>query len=615
MAVSVTLRQYRAVEVVSKVRDEVRVLSDLTQLRQALFAARAPVEVRVRAGAVGLDPAQVLDLLGIGDARANLDEVAAHLRALPSSVQPFTTEALGRIQAQSVRRPDVALLDQFDRLDVLASDLWDRRFEALRTDVGSTGDTELQERLDDLEASTRAASATSAMVTSLADYWVGSITDPARVGPARASIAVASARFDDAVADLEESTVPEVAKAARDVSGARSATPFATAIDDTISGAPPAPVIGEIDQEVIADTFTSSFELFDPLLEIMEGSSRRLADTATALAEAEARSAMVNLLILAGALALLLLISVLAAGSLDRPLGRLIGAVRRVGNGDLDVEPLPVNGPREIAEAAAAFNDVVANLIRIEAKVEALAEGELTDPRLKEPLPGALGEAMERWIQLLSNSIAQRDQLQAQLTHRATHDALTTLANRAGALEALGQVLARTRRTGVPFAVLYLDLDGFKAVNDTFGHQAGDDVLCEVARRLTEEARANDLCARLGGDEFVIIAESVVDVAVAETLARRISQRIAEPFFPYPSAPARTHLAASIGIAMHVSLEETPLSILARADEAAYRAKRSRTQVEVADPTPTLDINGRGAVEEDLLVKANPADLGGPGGV
>ena len=126
------------------------------------------------------------------------------------------------------------------------------------------------------------------------------------------------------------------------------------------------------------------------------------------------------------------------------------------------------------------------------------------------------------------------------------------------------------------------DLDGFKAVNDTFGHQTGDDVLCEVARRLDDEARAGDFCARLGGDEFVVVAENVAGPEGAAALARRVTQRIAEPFTVGPAGLKRTHLGVSIGIALRTEDNDTPLSVLARADEAAYRAKRAGTSVEVA---------------------------------
>jgi diguanylate cyclase (GGDEF)-like protein len=256
--------------------------------------------------------------------------------------------------------------------------------------------------------------------------------------------------------------------------------------------------------------------------------------------------------------------------------------MRRVGEGDLDVGPLTVDGPIEFAEATAALNDVVVNLRRIDGKVDALANARLEDPRLQESLPGALGESMERSIQLLSDSVADRAALQARLAFQATHDSLTLMPNRLGALEALDGAIARSARTGAPLGVLFLDLDGFKAVNDTYGHQTGDDVLCEVARRLDEEARAGDFCARLGGDEFVIIAENVAGVEGASALARRVTQRIAEPFAVGPAGLTRTHLGVSIGIAMRREANDTPLSVLARADEAAYRAKRAGSGVELA---------------------------------
>jgi diguanylate cyclase (GGDEF)-like protein len=332
----------------------------------------------------------------------------------------------------------------------------------------------------------------------------------------------------------------------------------------------------------VAATFRSSFELFGPLLDVMEARTARIEATASTLADDAERTAMVSLLGLIASLVVLLVISLAVAASLDEPLSRLIAGVRRVGEGDLDMGPLPVEGPTEFAEATAAFNDVVANLSRLEGKVDALAHGGLDDPRLHEPLPGALGESMQRSIEVLSTSIADRDALQARLAYQATHDALTLLPNRPGALEALDRAIARSTRSGAALAVLFLDLDGFKAVNDTFGHQTGDDVLCEIARRLDDEARAGDFCARLGGDEFVVIAENVAGIEGATALARRVSQRIAEPFAVGPAGLKRTNLGVSIGIALRTEAKDTPLSILARADEAAYRAKRAQTGVEIA---------------------------------
>src|SRR6185437_11411210 len=99
--------------------------------------------------------------------------------------------------------------------------------------------------------------------------------------------------------------------------------------------------------------------------------------------------------------------------------------------------------------------------------------------------------------------------LQDSLTYQATHDSLTELPNRAQALDLIASALYRAQRSGTIIGLLFVDVDNFKVVNDTFGHGAGDEVLRVLARRMQAEARAGDMVARLGGDEFVVLLESV----------------------------------------------------------------------------------------------------------
>lgn len=580
---TVILRQSRAATTLADVHDEIGVLSQLTELRRALLEARAPIELEVRAATVGIEPDDAIRVLGVEQLQGgDLDDVADRLRDLPRAARPFS---LGRVEAlrdASEAGRDVELVDRFDELDKLAREQWERRLRELRDRVVDSGSTELHERLDDLEAATRAGSAAGAMTTKLADYWFGIVADNDRAGPARTAVAVAAQQFDEAMDDLSHSADPEVAAIADRILAAKPDSPFGLAVADAVAARPPAALEDGVDIDAVAATFRSSVELFQPLLDTMEARTTQLDQTAATLADDADRATTISLFALAAALILLLLVTLAVATSLDGPLTRLIDGLRRVGAGDLDVEPLPRNGPVELAEAAEAFNDVVANLSRVEGKVDALASGGLDDPRLQEPLPGALGESLERSIQLLSDSIADRNELQARLAFQATHDALTLLPNRPGALEALDRAIARSRRNDTPLAVLFLDLDGFKAVNDTYGHQTGDDVLCEVARRLDDEARAGDFCARLGGDEFIVVAENVAGAGGAASLARRVTHRIAEPFTVGPAGLKRTNLGVSIGIALRTEDNDTPLSMLARADEAAYRAKRAGTGVEIA---------------------------------
>jgi diguanylate cyclase (GGDEF)-like protein/PAS domain S-box-containing protein len=157
-----------------------------------------------------------------------------------------------------------------------------------------------------------------------------------------------------------------------------------------------------------------------------------------------------------------------------------------------------------------------------------------------------------------------------QLEHQATHDPLTGLANRKLFDELLVRAVFRAERSRRAIAVLYMDLDGFKDVNDVFGHQAGDRVLSETSRRLESVIRPGDMVARMGGDEFVVLCENLATPDDAEKIATRIVQAVGKPI---PVASGVATVTASVGIALG-SLGESAASIVARADEAMYRTKQ-----------------------------------------
>jgi diguanylate cyclase (GGDEF)-like protein len=155
----------------------------------------------------------------------------------------------------------------------------------------------------------------------------------------------------------------------------------------------------------------------------------------------------------------------------------------------------------------------------------------------------------------------------------AMTDHLTGLANRAQFERTLSSEIAYARRTGEPFTVFYMDLDDFKEVNDSFGHAAGDEVLCEVARRMTNQVRAEDLLARLGGDEFgVFMRPSVEDPA--ESLAKRIIDVVSAPIIL--STGDKVSVGISIGIATYTDSIDSLAALLAQADKALYEDKRTK---------------------------------------
>jgi diguanylate cyclase (GGDEF)-like protein/PAS domain S-box-containing protein len=161
---------------------------------------------------------------------------------------------------------------------------------------------------------------------------------------------------------------------------------------------------------------------------------------------------------------------------------------------------------------------------------------------------------------------AERD-----LEHRAGHDLLTGLPNRDRLERVLQQAIDDASAAGSKLALLYLDLDGFKAANDRGGHDAGDRVLREVARRLQQPLREGDLVARVGGDEFVVLLPGCRDAAAAAAVAASLRGQLRLPY-PLPDGPIR--LDASIGIACYPADGSDLRTLLAHADRAMYAAKR-----------------------------------------
>ncbi len=184
------------------------------------------------------------------------------------------------------------------------------------------------------------------------------------------------------------------------------------------------------------------------------------------------------------------------------------------------------------------------------------------------------------------------------LRQRSLHDPLTGLPNRTLLKERLEQAVARGGRSNQLVAVLFVDLDRFKAVNDQFGHHIGDRVLVAVAGRLREVLRAGDTLARLSGDEFVIICESLDEPALAERVAERLGASLVPPF----ELEGRTlELTASVGLAFCGPGQELPESLLRDADFAMYQAKQAGgAQHQVIDHAARLVVDGRGRLAREL---------------
>jgi diguanylate cyclase (GGDEF)-like protein len=157
------------------------------------------------------------------------------------------------------------------------------------------------------------------------------------------------------------------------------------------------------------------------------------------------------------------------------------------------------------------------------------------------------------------------------LTRLALTDHLTGLGNRAQFDRELASEMAHAKRTGEPFSLLYMDLDGFKAINDQYGHVAGDELLCEIGHRLKEHARAEDILSRMGGDEFSLIMRGAGQDS-ARTLAQRITEAVREPIML--STGDQVGVDISIGMVDYIDAMDSEVTLLAKADSALYEVKR-----------------------------------------
>jgi diguanylate cyclase (GGDEF)-like protein/PAS domain S-box-containing protein len=183
-----------------------------------------------------------------------------------------------------------------------------------------------------------------------------------------------------------------------------------------------------------------------------------------------------------------------------------------------------------------------------------------------------LGLAGQRFVLAVVRDVTERRELEDQLAHQAFHDSLTGLPNRALFVERLEHSLRRKARSGRHAAVLFMDLDNLKDVNDSLGHEAGDRLLVAVAKRLRGCLRDTETLARFGGDEFVILIDDATTGGVSSQLAERLLECLAPPF---SLAGERVFVSASIGVAQHDPFSSDRANVLlSRADAAMYEAKR-----------------------------------------
>jgi diguanylate cyclase (GGDEF)-like protein len=251
-------------------------------------------------------------------------------------------------------------------------------------------------------------------------------------------------------------------------------------------------------------------------------------------------------------LVVILVVLLIALPRILRPLSSASAAIHDMADGKTAIAPLPVARNDEVGTLVRGFNYLVARL---------------------------------------RNEETARKASESRLEFMAHHDPLTGLCNRAMLDDRLGQALARSERAGTQIAMLYCDLDGFKPVNDEYGHDTGDAVLCKVAQRIAHRRRRTDTVARVGGDEFVILLADLVDARMAaDAVAKQCLEAVGTPL---DIDDKMLSLGMSIGVVLHSGASVTPAQLMSIADNAMYQAKRAGKggvfvvdQRSVAEPAP-----------------------------
>jgi diguanylate cyclase (GGDEF)-like protein len=207
----------------------------------------------------------------------------------------------------------------------------------------------------------------------------------------------------------------------------------------------------------------------------------------------------------------------------------------------------------------------------------------------------------------LEHSLVQLRKLEAELKHMAFHDPLTQLANRALFTDRIAHALARRQHPDSQIALLFVDLDDFKTVNDSLGHAAGDQLLFAVAERLRACLRPEDTAARLGGDEFGVLLETVADVNEAAVVAERITDSMRTPFRLNDDD---VHVHMSAGIVIGRPGESTPDELVRKADLAMYAAKtQGKNRYQVFEASMQETVSGRHVLKVDLVRAVERGEL------
>jgi diguanylate cyclase (GGDEF)-like protein len=592
------------------VERELGQLTGLVDLRDALRTQQSLQAITVRLTQLGVTRAVASQFLGIdlGAEAAKARTRAAKavvalgarsplrqtdLRALSSDIDlgvVSPTEALGRLTT------DVDVASASVKHTLSGLDLADREARIVAP-------------IDALEVVTLFEGVATAQGIDLSAVWFPAPGDTHKTAArAFASLARNTAVYDATARYVRRLAVGSVIESLDRVEANSEVRGFTAAVAAELLATPVIKPLSPADAPKVAAVFRGLFLRSTLLRDVVAAAAREVRDVARKLAT-EGRSSLLLWGLGMGILAFAAIgIALLLGRSVSKPLKQLAAYAHAVNEGDLDGAPAvrSNHGPRETRLAFRAFGDLVATLRLLDAKANALAHCDFADPVLTATLPSRLGHSLQSSVTVLSDSIIQRDLLQAHLSHQANHDSLTGLYNRPAAVAGILEAIDRASRTGAATAVLFVDLDDFKQVNDRHGHEVGDAVLKQVAARMKGTLRSGDFVARFGGDEFLVVAQCT-DVEAVTELGRRLVEVIDEEM---QIGSERLVVGASVGIALSLDGPEDPVALIARADAAMYRAKQHHgSAIELFDAELQVELLRRVDIEAALA-----AALEQPGG-
>ena len=562
-------------------RQQARLVADDAAQLEAVASARAqlnslstPISAVSYAAGLGISTTVLDSLLHpatpfaeqLAQATASIDQFPDFTPTLRGDVTELKALSV-KVVANTVAYADVGIFMARMSLDI--DTLWYSTYDQLQADVSQWGSPgSFGVHASTLVQTYQAFLSGNRLLEGcgLVLQGVGTAAARQKLIAADGAFAVATSQFDGHLSPL--------AQAAWKAMQAKPANQqFVVTIQQALTVAvtgDPSPFAGDLAGAGVA--LAPGIGYVSDLSNLVVAASRDLHDSALVQASKATRQFAEELLVVVLLVLVVLAGVIVAVRVLTRPLRRLADTAEQVHAGDFDLERLPESGPREIAATTMAFNEMASTLRAVEARAVALATEDFSHPELAIQLPGRTGHALHATFDSLAAKIREREE-QRQLMHEAaTHDQLTGLLNRAAVIDYLTTDVARRRHAGETVAVLFMDLDGLKQLNDNFGHELGDAAVAATAKAILDSTDICDVVGRLGGDEFLVVLcdnHSRDGDAVAE----RVNESLAR--HSLSAHDLVVPLRASVGVALaHCDADTDPMTLVREADAAMYRAKR-----------------------------------------